>query len=159
MLTIELTKISPTHHHFAYTRVDNTGEILELETKTFLFHDLLHFAVETEARLANSFYGTLAKNGVYADFKNENQNMDISGEAGMTEKIVGSLTGTLKNNLSPQEFLSSMKNWLDATGEQTPPWLTEDFVLRIQERMRKLLGQWNGTPFGKTMKLNFPYFS
>jgi len=51
-LVVRLTRVSPTHHRFAFGRADGSGESLELETKSCLFHDLLHFAVETEAQLA-----------------------------------------------------------------------------------------------------------
>ncbi len=64
-MIVKLTKISPTHHRFEYVRADGTGEKLELETKTFLYHDLLHFAVESEAGLKNSFYGLLEKKEDY----------------------------------------------------------------------------------------------
>lgn len=158
MLTIRLRKISPTHHSFAYTKEDGSGKTLELETKTYLFHDLLHFAVETEAQLANSFYGTLAKNGGYSDFQNMNESTEIRGEGAMTEKIVGALTGVIKNDTPREAFLDGIQNWLTATNEQMPTWLTEDFVLTVKEKMRKLIGEWNGTPFGETMELQFPYF-
>ncbi len=61
MLTVRLTRISPTRHTLAYTLADGTGATLPLETKSLLFHDLLHYAVETEAGLTESFYGSLAK--------------------------------------------------------------------------------------------------
>ncbi len=51
-LVIRLTRISPTHHTFAYVGANGTEHALKLETKTYLFHDLLHFAVESEAKLA-----------------------------------------------------------------------------------------------------------
>ena len=66
-LTIRLTRISPTDHRFEYERADGTGEQLVLVTREFLRHDLVHFAVETEARLRGSFYGLLDRIGGYAE--------------------------------------------------------------------------------------------
>ena len=50
---------------------------------------------------------------------------------------------------------ASKNNLLSASGEKIPEWFTEEFVERIKERMRKLVGQWNGTPFGSEMTLQF----
>ena len=60
-LIIKFTNVSPTRHRFEMIREDGSREQADLETKTFLFHDLLHFAVESEAFLADSFYGKLLK--------------------------------------------------------------------------------------------------
>lgn len=152
-LVVRLTRISPTHHTFAYTRTDGTGESLELETKSFLFHDLLHFAVESEAALQHSFYGNLANSSSYATLAELNG--DAEGEIGMTERVVGGLTGYLKGTADDETFIALMKNMLDATGETLPTWLTPTFLTRIKERMRRLQGEWNSTPFGETMQLQF----
>lgn len=157
-LLIKLTKISLTDHRFEYLREDATGEKLELETKGFLFHDLLHFAVESEAKLVDSFYGLLYKNKKYEDLipkQNENGSNYFDGEAGMTEKIVGPLSSLIKDGVTAQDFLSGMQNMLDAYGQEKPDWLTLEFIGNVKERMRKLLGEWKALPFGKTMELIF----
>jgi len=150
-LTIHLTRISPTTHAFEYKRADGSGERLELETRSFLLHDLLHFAVETEAGLKHSFYGNLAASEKYESLAAMNDT--AGGEIGLTERIVGGLTGFLKKDVEPYEFLALMQNIFDATGEKLPLWLTEDFLDRVKERMRKLQGEWNALPFGETMTL------
>ncbi len=153
-LTIALTKISPTHHRFEYHGENGAGESLELETKTFLFHDLLHFAVETEAKLQNSFYGLLAKSKNYASLSETPEILGFQAhEIAVTERVVGALTSVIKGSNQPDRFILMMENMLEATQEPLPSWLTQEFVIRVQERMRKLLGQWHGTPFGKTMEL------
>ena len=53
-LTLRFTRLSPDLHRFEYRRADQTGEALELETRSFLFHDLLHYALENEAQLRGS---------------------------------------------------------------------------------------------------------
>lgn len=153
-LHIGLTKVSPTHHRFQYSRNDGTGESIELETKTFLFHDLLHFAVEIEAGLHDSFYGLLAKSKNYTSLSKPLDSQSFSSdEIGVTERVVGGLTGFLKSGTEPDHFISIMQSMFDATDEPLPNWLTPEFVSQVQERMRKLLGEWNGTPFGETMRL------
>ncbi|MEO5927337.1 MAG: hypothetical protein ABIO72_01410 [Patescibacteria group bacterium] len=153
-LVVELARISPTQHRFSYRRPDGTGEALELETKSFLFHDLLHFAVETEVGLQHSFYGNLARSSSYSLLAELNG--EAEGEIGMTERIVGGLTGFLKQESDRGAFLLLMQNMLDATGEQLPFWLTETSLTNIKERMRRLQGEWNALPFGASIKLDFP---
>jgi hypothetical protein len=153
VLEIHLTRISPTHHRPAYVRPDGTGETIELETRSCLYHDLLHFAVETEAGLTKSFYGHLARARSYAELGA--LDATFREEVGLTERIVGVFTGAFKTNAEPDVLLANVKNMQDALGEPIPAWLTEEFVSRVKERMRRLIGEWNGTPFGNTMRLEF----
>lgn len=48
-MRISLTKLSDARHRFSYLRADGSGETLELETRSFLIHDLVHFALENAA--------------------------------------------------------------------------------------------------------------
>jgi hypothetical protein len=153
MLTISLTRVSNTHHRFAYTRSDATSEVAELDTRSFLFHDLLHFAVETEAFLQDSFYGRLDRGATFADLRAEP--FDTSGELAQTERIVGMLTGFLKDSPEPADFLERAVTMLRDTGADVPPWLTLELLMRVKERLRRLLGEWNALPFHQTMELRF----
>lgn len=158
MLTIELKKISPTHHAFTLLFEGGGKETVQLETRVYLYHDLLHFAVESEAELTDSFYGRLLKGYRYEDLALPEMSVAASGgerEGLMTERIVGVMTGVLKHNASPTQAVASLNNLLSASGDTIPLWFTEDFVVRIKERMRRLEGEWNGTPFGESMSLRF----
>ena len=57
MLTICFTRTSNQRHRLDIVREGGACESRELETRSTLVHDLVHFAVETEARLTRSFYG------------------------------------------------------------------------------------------------------
>ena len=155
-LTLRFTRVSPTHHRFEYRRPDGTGEAIEMETRSLLFHDLLHYAVETEAGLKGSFYGILAKIGGYEELSVAG-GAALGGEVAITERVVGALTGALKaEGLDPEAFLAQFAEFLEAYGERPPRWLTQAFVLAVKERMRQLEGRWKATPFGQTMELAFP---
>jgi hypothetical protein len=154
-LTLRLTRVSPTHHRFEYRRADGTGEAIEMETKSLFFHDLLHYAVETEAGLRGSFYGILAKIGGYEELS-VTGGAALGGEVAITERVVGALTGALKAEaLDPAAFLAQFTEFLEAFGERPPRWLTPAFVLAVKERMRQLEGRWKATPFGQTLELEF----
>jgi hypothetical protein len=42
-----------------------------------------------------------------------------------------------------------------ALGSPNPPWLTEQLVTAVQERMRQLMGHWRATPYGGSMVLEW----
>jgi len=133
-------------------RPDGSGESRELETKSCLYHDLLHFAVETEAGLRQSFYGLLAGGARYADLTMDGT---ANAEIVATERIIGGLTGALRNDVEPARFLAMLAGWFAAHGETVPAWCTADCVVRVRERMRRLEGEWRALPFGQTMELHF----
>jgi len=156
-LVVRLAKISPVHHSFEYVREDGKGAKVELETKTFLFHDFLHFAVASEAGLQNSFYGMLYSGKEYAALvpKGETGGVFLTGEAAVTERIVGPLTGVIKGETTTEQFLEGLENIFSAYGEAVPAWVTGDFVEKVKEKMRRLLGEWNHLPFGQAMEICF----
>ena len=155
-LTLRFTCISPTHHRFEYRRPDGTGEAIEMETRSLLFHDLLHYAVESEAGLKGSFFGILGRIGGYEELTVAG-GAALGGEIAITERVVGALIGALRNDdLDEADFVAQASEFLDAYDERAPRWFTPDFVAAVRERMRQLLGRWKATPFGEPMVLVFP---
>ena len=155
-LTLSVTRVSADTHRFEYRRPDGTGEAFDLETRSFLFHDLLHFAVESEAGLQGSFYGLLAKVGGYAELSVGGGGA-LGGEIAITERVVGALTGALKSDQpDDQAFAEQARGYLDLYDERAPRWFTAVFVAKVRKRMRQLEGRWRATPFGETMELSFP---
>ncbi len=155
-LEVSFTRISPTHHRFAYRRPDGSGEALEMETSSLLRHDLLHLAVETEASLRGSFYGILAKIGGYEELRVAG-GMALGGEIAITERVVGALTGALgQDELDDEAFVAQVREFLEVYDEGAPRWLTPVFMVAVRERMRQLEGRWKATPFGETMSVAFP---
>lgn len=155
-LTLRFTRVSAEEHRFEYLRSDGTGEAFDLETHSLLFHDLLHFAVETEAGLQGSFYGLLAKVGGYAELS-VGGGAALGGEIAITERVVGALTGALTGeDLDADAFVEQATEYLDLHDERAPRWFTPALVLAVRECMRQLEGRWRATPFGETMELRFP---
>ena len=155
-MALSFRRVSPTRHLFAFRRPDGTGESVEMETRSLLFHDLLHFAVETEAGLRGSFYGLLAKVGGYEELRVAG-GMALGGEIAITERVVGALTGALaRQDLDDTAFIRQVTEFLEIYDEGAPRWLTPAFVVAVRERMRGLEGRWKATPFGEAMELSFP---
>jgi hypothetical protein len=155
-LTLRFTRTSPTHHRFEYRRPDGTGEAIEMETRSLLFHDLLHYAVESEAGLKGSFFGILGRIGGYEELTVAG-GAALGGEIAITERVVGALTGALqREGLDDDAFVAEATAFLEIYDERAPRWFTPDFVAAVRERMRQLLGRWKATPFGEPMVLVFP---
>jgi hypothetical protein len=155
-LTLRFTRVSPTHHRFEYRRADGTGEAVEMETRGLLFHDLLHYAVESEANLRGSFYGILGKIGGYEELSVAG-GAALGGEVAITERVVGALTGALNaDDLDDAAFIAQATEFLEIYEERAPRWFTPAFVASVRERMRQLLGRWKATSFGETLELRFP---
>jgi hypothetical protein len=153
-LIVRFTRLTNDRHRFEFVRPDGTGEQVELETHSTLFHDLVHFAVETEAGLQGSFYGLLAKLGGYAELTVAGSS--LGGEAAMTEMVVGPMQGALKGEFDPEAFVERVQAYREDMDVPKIPWLSTDLVARAHARLRQLEGQWKATPFHQTMELRFP---
>jgi hypothetical protein len=147
-LIVRFTRLNPTHHRFEAIRADGTRDVREFETRSLLLHDLVHFAVESEARLKGGFYGTLAEGADY-DAPRE------GSEAAQVEYVVGPLQGALKGEIDPAIFVKRLRDVQSDMGFAPPDWLTADMIAGALERLRQLQGQWRATPFGQTMELRF----
>jgi hypothetical protein len=147
-LIVRLTRLSPTHHRFEAVREDGAREARELETRSFLAHDLVHFALESEAGLDAGFYAALAR-GAGCEAQPD------SAAAMQIEGVVGPLQGAVKGDVDPETFVAGLRGYQESIGVQPPDWLTPPLIARVLARMRQLQGQWRATPFGETMELRF----
>ena len=155
-LTLRFTRLSDEAHRFDYRHPDGSGETLDLESAGVLFHDLLHFAVETEAGLSGSFYGLVAKIGGYAELS-VGGGAALGGEIAITERVVAALAEAVRDEgLDTDVVVEQARSDFELYGERPPRWLTAEFVAKVAARMRDLEGRWRATPAGETMELRFP---
>jgi|GEM_PF-467435 len=155
MLTLQLQRISPTHHRLIYIRPDGSRESADIETKTFLSHDFIHFALESEGHLIGGFFGLLAQGYTYAQLAGKEVSDLPVGQAKTIEQVVGPLSGVIKGEITPAHFLEGAKNLFDAHGEPIPRWLTLELVSKTKDRYKRLMGQWNSLSFGEVLELSF----
>ena len=138
-------------------RADGRTESVECESRSYLLHDLLHYAVESEARLGGGFWGNLAAGKTLAQMNDRTGAgmADVAGEMGAIERIVGALHQTTKGR-SPLDIVAAVRRFYESIGEQAPVWLTEALIDAVQGRMRSLQGAWRATPRGGRLELSFP---
>jgi hypothetical protein len=147
-LTVRFTRLDAKRHRFEAVRADGSREARELETRSYLMHDLVHFALESEAKLACGFYGALARGAAY-DVE------AVSAEAMQVENVVAPLQTAIKDEVDPAAFVARLRATRASMGETSPEWLTEALMVRVLERLRQINGHWRATPFGETMELCF----
>lgn len=147
-LIVRFTRLNPTHHCFEAIRPDGTRDRREFESRSVLLHDLVHFAVESEAKLRCGFYGTIADGAGYDAPR-------PGSEAMAVEYVVGPLQGALKGEIDPDAFAARLRDVQASMGFAMPAWLTGDMIRGALERLRQLQGRWKATPFGQTMELRF----
>lgn len=71
------------------------------------------------------------------------------------EQVAGALTASVKER-SAAEVVAGINRFASSLGTTRPSWLTESFVLAVQERMRPLVGRWKATPRGSVLDLAWP---
>jgi hypothetical protein len=156
-MLIRFTRLTNERHRLELIRADGTREARDLETRSVLLHDLVHYAVEAEAGLKASFYGRLASGTSYEALLLE---PSTDAEAMQTESVVGRIQGIAKNNswssVDSARLAESIAAGFRSVGQEPPRWLTGDLLVRVRERLRRVQGQWRATPFHQTLALQFP---
>jgi hypothetical protein len=153
---IYLTRLTNDRHRLEVVRDDGTREARELETRSALLHDLVHYVVETEAGLGASFYGRLARGEAYDALT---AMPPADAEAMQTEQVVVRIQGIAKNDawagVDPAGLAASIAAGSRSLGQEPPAWLTGELIVRVRERLRRVQGQWRATPFHRTLVLEF----
>jgi hypothetical protein len=136
-MRIELIGLDPKTHRFRVVRSDGSTESVDLETRSYLVHDLTHYAVERTLQLARGFYGLLASGTAMAELNDRTRPWPTGTEIAFAESIVGPM----------QSHLSGKQVTLPAD------W---HFVAAVEAEYRRAYGQWRGTPFGQPCVLVWP---
>ncbi|MDX1561355.1 MAG: hypothetical protein R3305_00415 [Gammaproteobacteria bacterium] len=152
-MRIRLTKLSDQRHALEIVRADGSGDKVELLTREALFHDFLHFAVESSLPTQCGFWGALASGKSMADMNDRSGESvaDIADILGPVEATVGMMTGVVK--LPEDAAFAAIRGYHESQGSELPNWCTERFVADVRECMRRLLGEWKATPYGQTMEV------
>ncbi|WP_218109853.1 hypothetical protein [Oligoflexus tunisiensis] len=128
-------------------REDGTSDHAELETRSFLLHDLIHYAVETELQIHDGFWGTLAAGAPLTPLKDGSMAPPLTDGAMRAERIVSPLQSLWNGRISEEHYLSIMEGMPDVDA---------GFVKRVMNRLRSLWGHWRATPYRASMDLAWP---
>ena len=155
MLTLKIKRISHTHHTLEYKREDGTGESTELESKTFLMHDFVHYCVEKEAGLTDGFFGLLEKGCTYESLSYKDKEHPDCKVTEDIERVTGVMTGVVKGDATVSQTKDIFQNMYNAYNTPQPSWINESNLTNAHERYKRLMGEWNSLKFGETLELEF----
>jgi hypothetical protein len=142
-MRIAFTKISDQRHAVKITRTDGSAESIELESRSFLRHDLAHFAIETELPIRKGYWGCVAAGASLAG-------AGVTGEESqLAESLAGPIQTLFRTEAGPDAYRELIRKFAP-TG--TDPTL----AARVHECIRQLRGHWRATPYGGEMKLEWP---
>jgi hypothetical protein len=101
------------------------------------------------------FWGTLASGRTFADL-NDRTGEAVSDNAERLmeiEQIIAVMTGLYE--LPAGEAAEKLRWYSETQSESPPQWCNDTFLNEVRERMRRLLGGWKATAFGKTMEVRW----
>ena len=148
-MRIAITKLTSDRHRLAIRRDDGTEEAEELETRSFLLRDLVHYAVEAEAGIEDGFWGLLARGTTMAELSDRTRVFPYGEGIGLAEGLVGPMQSVWHGRLEIARYVENAR-------PLAPALVDEAFVARVLSRLRGLWGHWRATPFRQAMELTWP---
>ncbi len=121
----------------------------------FPFHDLTHFAVETELKQARGFFGLIAEGWALDDFTQPGVAARLPRESLVVENLVGTVE-RVEATAPLEEFQSALADSLAAQNLPAFRVLAVDELARVRATRAALLQQWRALPVGETLRLAFP---
>jgi hypothetical protein len=141
------TKLSDERHALEIVRDDATRERVELDSRSFLVHDLAHFVVEKEANTARGFWGLLASGTRFAQLTPDALKLDPLHDDLMRAEGLAAPFQTLWG-ARDTAHLDEKSAWYASR-------TSEEFTAACLERMRRIWGHWRATKYGETMELTW----
>lgn len=139
-MRVWITKVSDRRHRVRVVRADGSEEAVDLDSRSFLRHDLAHFVVESELGLAGGVWGAVAAGGSFSG----------DGLDGADMTLAESLAGPMQTLLRTDADVDTIHEVLTRIA---PDVVTRSVAVGLHERMRRCLGHWAATPYGGVMEL------
>ena len=130
-------------HTVRVVRDDGTTDVAELNSRSFLRHDLAHFAVEAELRLSGGYWGSVAGGASLGGEGVE------GSEALLAEQLAGPVQTLMRTDAPVDEFLIVLERAVESVA-------SAELARRIHGRIRSLRGHWQAMPFHGEMRLRWP---
>ena len=144
-MKIEIQKLSNYQCLYTITRADQSVERITLETKTYLVHDICHFAVEKNLGYTNGFWGMLSQGyTLSALFGKDNPQTE---ELRFIEKIVGPVQSVYSGH-TPKEDFQNYTAHLDFT-------MTANVLSACLTEIRTIIENWEQLVVGQQLILVF----
>jgi hypothetical protein len=142
-MKVAFVKLSDQRHVVRVERSDGTTESVELDSRSFLRHDLAHLAVELELELSEGVWGSVARGG----------SLSGSGLDGADMALAETISGPMQTMVRTAADADEIHEVL---GRVAPEVASPELAVRLHARLRSLIGQWASTPWGSDMALEWP---
>ena len=106
-MRIVWTKLTGERHAFEVIRDDGSRDRAELETRSLLLHDLVHYAVEAEAGLQHAFYGKLAAGTELAELGAGPFPPDDT-ELALAEALTGPMQSVFRGHTTRERYVEQL---------------------------------------------------
>jgi len=122
----------------------------------FPFHDLTHYAVETELGYQRGFYGLIAEGWEIADTTGKGSRGPLPNETMEVEYIVTALSAERGDDaVTAPEFNQLAAAYAQRRGLPKPRELTETALARVRTRRNELFARWKALTPGETLEVPF----
>ncbi|MFN3201261.1 MAG: hypothetical protein ACE366_22865 [Bradymonadia bacterium] len=147
-MRIAWMKISDARHQLSLSRPDGTTDVIELESRSLLLHDFVHFALESELDTDHGVFGRLSR-GLDLKALSDPSLTPLEGELLVIEQLVGPLQAVFQGKLDARSYL-------DIAEGQHPGVMDAEKLERILSHVRALWGAWRKTPYRQSMTRDWP---
>ncbi|MBI3885261.1 MAG: hypothetical protein HY302_05975 [Opitutae bacterium] len=159
-LLIRLTKRAPSDYVLTCVRADGSTTTQRTHgesAKSFPFHDLTHFAVETVLGHRQGFYGLVCDGWQLADFTQPGTSARLPDAAVANEALVGLFDGERASGTqwTAAGFNDSLAQYLKTAGRAPAAPLSENDLARVRAEHARLAALWHALPVGGTLELAY----
>lgn len=143
------------------TRVDGTTTWSANKTDFFIYHDLIHYAVESTLGYQQAFYGLIAEGINVPDFELDKSerpiklSTELPTKASQTEVIVSLLQAEQLQHYRDDDFLSTLRQTLEQHGLPYSSDLTQQKLNLIRNLINELFNKWQQLQENESIQLSF----
>ena len=98
-MEVRFTKLSDARHAVAVIRHDGSTEQAELDSRSFLYHDFAHLAVEAELEPEHGFWGLVAEGAALAGIGLEGDGISLA-ETNLSDRYAPKSAAAMAKMLS-----------------------------------------------------------
>lgn len=144
-MKIEIIKKSRYQCEYTISRNDGSVEVITLDTKTYLLHDISHFVVEKTLGFKSGFWGMLSQGHSFKElFVKDNPE---TGELRFVEQVVGPVQSVVSGHIPLCDFGKSIEH-LDFK-------IPENNLGHILNEIRGIMDDWKRVEVGERFTLKW----
>ncbi len=157
MLRIRITRGKDGPNLLTCTRPDGSSTWAKV-SDYFPTHDMAHYVVETELKIANAFYSLVLDGWDISDFAVKGASKTIPPQGNLVEALVGRLQRDLMpgTGFTAESYNEEVDAVLEGIGNPERRAVTEDELADMRRRLQELLGKFSSLAPGESIELEFP---